>query len=92
MVYSGSTVGVEALALHLPVAHLRTQFDLNMDPLETVPQARLEATGLEELREKVRWLLEHREEYIAQHREEWDRLVEDVYGPVTEDTFRSFVE
>lgn len=92
MVYSGSTVGYEALALYLPVVHLRTQFDLNMDPLEAVPQARLEATGLEELREKVLWLLEHREDYIAQHQEEWDHLVDEMYGPVTDETFRSFVE
>jgi len=92
IVYSSSTVCVEALVLGLPAIHLRTQFDLDIDALGAVPHLRLEATGLEELREKVRWLLDHREEYIAQHREQWDRFVEEMYGPVTEDTYRAFLE
>jgi len=92
LVYSASSVGVQALALGLPAVHLRTQFEFNMDPLEGIPEARLEATGLEDLREKVRWLLEHGEEYIAQHRDQWNWLVEDIYGPVTEETIRAFVE
>jgi hypothetical protein len=92
MVYSGSTVCVQALALGLPVVHLRTQFDFDLDPLEAVPDLRLEATGLEELRQKVRWLLEHREGYIAEHRLRWNRLVEEMYGPVTNAAIRAFVE
>ncbi|MDA1219918.1 MAG: hypothetical protein O2909_10805 [Chloroflexi bacterium] len=92
MVYSGSTVCTQALALGLPVVHLCPQFDLDMDPLETVPDLRLEATGLEELRQNVRWLLCHREEYISQHRERWNRFVDEMYGPVTEQTFSAFVE
>jgi hypothetical protein len=92
MVYSGSTVCIQALALGLPVIHLRPRFDFDLDPLETAPDTRLEATGLEELREKVRWLLHHRVQYVEQHREEWDRLVEEMYGPVTEDTIRAFIE
>jgi surface carbohydrate biosynthesis protein (TIGR04326 family) len=92
MVYSGSTVCVEALALGLPAVHVRPQFDLDLDPLELVPDFRLEATGLEELRQKVLWLLCHREEYIAQHREKWNRFADEMYGPVTERTFLAFVE
>jgi surface carbohydrate biosynthesis protein (TIGR04326 family) len=92
MVYSGSTVCVQALALGLPVVHVRPQFDFDLDPLETVPDLRLEATGLEELRQKVLWLLDHRDEYIAQHRERWNRFVDDMYGPVTQQTFLAFVE
>ena len=92
MVYSGSSVGTEALGIGLPVVHLRTSFDFDLDPLEEAPGARLEATGLEELREKVRWVLAHREEYIAQHREEWGCLVDDIYGPVTDDTIQAFLQ
>lgn len=92
MVYSGSTVGVHALALSLPVIHLRTQFEFDLDPLEAVPHLRLEATGLEDLRQKVRWLLVHREEYIAQHLFEWDRLVDDMYGQVDQETIRAFTD
>jgi surface carbohydrate biosynthesis protein (TIGR04326 family) len=92
MVYSGSTVGIQALAFGLPLVHVRPQFDLDLDPLETAPHLRLEATGLEELRQTVLWLLCHREEYIAQHREKWNRFVDEMYGPVTEQTFLAFVE
>ena len=92
MVYTGSTVSVQAMALGLPAVHLRPQFDLDLDPLEAVPEVRLEAVGLEELREKVDWLLEHRDEYIAEHRESWSGLVDDMYGAVTEESFRQFVD
>lgn len=91
MVYSGSTVCVEALALELPVVHLRPQFDLDLDPLEAVPDVRLEATGLEELRHQVRWLLDHRTEYIAQHRQRWREVVRQIYEPVTEESYLAFV-
>lgn len=92
MVYSGSTVCIQALALGLPAVHVLPQFDFDLDPLEMVRDLRLEAAGLEELRQKVRWLLSHREEYIAQHREQWNRFVDEMYGPVTEQTVLAFVE
>ena len=91
LVYSGSTVCVQAMALGLPAVHLRTRFDLDLDPLDAVPEARIEARGTEELREQVRWLLDHREEYISQHKKAWDRLVGDIYGPVTPETYHAFV-
>ena len=92
MVYSGSTVGVQALALGLPLVHLRTQFDLDLDPLDAVPHLRLEATGLEELRDKVRWLVAHGTEYVEQHQAEWNQLIEDFYAPVTEQTYQAFLD
>jgi hypothetical protein len=92
MVYSGSTVCIQALALGLPVVHVRPRFDLDLDPLETAPDLRLGATGLEKLRQKVLWLLCHTDEYITQHRERWNRFVDEMYGPVTEQTFLAFVE
>lgn len=92
MVYSGSTVCVDALTKGLPVIHVRPQFDLDMDPLEETPDVRLEAMGLDDLREKVRWLLHHREEYVAQHQKRWDKLVNDIYGPVTPQTYLAFVD
>ena len=92
MVYTGSSVCIEALGMGLPVVHLRPQFDLDMDPLESYPELRMEATGLEELREKVRWLLYHREEYVARHRERWQMVTREMYGPVTEQSYLAFVE
>ncbi len=92
MLYTGSMVCVQALAARLPVVHLRPQFDLDMDPLEAAPDARLEAAGLEELRRKVRWLLSHREEYIENQRENWSRLVDEIYTPPTEETYRAFID
>ena len=41
MVYTSSTVCVQALAHGLPMVHLRPQFDLDMDPLEAYPDLRL---------------------------------------------------
>ena len=92
MVYTDSTVCIEALAIGLPVVHLRPQFGLDLDPLEAAPEARLEATGQEELRQKVQWLLDHREEYINRHRDGWRDLVDEMFEPVTEQTFRAFID
>jgi hypothetical protein len=92
MVYSGSTVAVQALAVGLLPIHVRTTFDFDLDPLESFPQARLEATGISEVREQIRWLMDHRDTYAAEHREEWERIVEEMYGTVTEETYMAFVE
>lgn len=92
MVYSGSSVCFQALTLGLPVIHFSTRFDLDLDPLEAAPEARLNAIGVDDLREKVRWLLAHREEYIAENQEMWDLLVDEIYSPVNEHSYRAFVD
>lgn len=92
LVYGGSTACIEALIFEVPLVHVRPWFISDTDPLEHARDARLEATGVDELRENVRWLLEHREEYVARQRERWQALVRDMFGPVTEATYRAFVE
>ena len=92
MVYSVSSVCIQALALGLPLIHMRPQINLEMDPLEAAPDARLQATNLEELRDKIQWLLDNREEYITQHRQQWKELALDIYGPVTDASVRAFVD
>ena len=92
MVYSGSTICVQAIALGTPVVYVSPQFDLGMDPLEAVPEARLEASGLEELRERVRWVIHHHEQYVTENRDRWNRLVDEMYTPVTEEGLLAFVE
>jgi hypothetical protein len=91
MVYTGSTVSVQALAIGLPVIHVRPQFDFDLDPLEGHQESRLVATGIDDLRDKVTWLLEHRNEYIDEHQEEWNRIVDDLYAPVTDEAVKAFV-
>lgn len=92
MVYSGSTVCLEALAIGLPVIHFRPKFDLDMDPLGAAPEARLEATGSDELRETICWLLENRAEYITEHQIIWRQLVDEMYGPISQETYAAFVD
>jgi len=91
MIYSTSTVCIEALALGIPVINLRPQFDISLDPLEEFPDLRPVAAGLNDLREKVNWLLEHREEHIVENREAWTRMVADMYSPVTQESIRAFI-
>lgn len=92
MVYTGSAVCIQAMAMGLPMIHLRPTFDFDMDPLEANTDARLEATGLEQLRERVTWLLKHRDIYVAEHQVTWSRLVEEMYGQVTDESYLAFVE
>jgi hypothetical protein len=90
MVYSTSSVCIDALALGVPVVNLRPQFNIDADPLDEFPEARPEATGLGDLREKVRWLLDHREEYVNQHRDAWSSIAKDMYAPVTPESIQAF--
>jgi hypothetical protein len=92
MIYTGSTVCIQALNKGLPMVHLCRQFGLDLDPLELEPEARLDAMGLEDLRDKVCWLLDHREEYIDSHQERWNCLLSQMFGPVTEQTYLAFVD
>jgi hypothetical protein len=92
MLYTGTTVCMQALVLELPVVHVRPQFEFDFDPLEGVPAARLEAVDQDSLLQGVRWLLEHRDKYVAEHRDLWHQLVEDYYSPITEQTYRAFLD
>lgn len=90
MIYSSSSVCIDALALEVPVVNLRPQFNISLDPLEEFPEARPEATGLADLREKAQWLLKHREEYVTKHRDAWRSIVKDMYAPVTTESIKAF--
>lgn len=92
LVYGASTVCIEALALGVPAIHVRPQFITDRDPLGEARDVRLEAPRADELREKVFWLIQHRDEYIARQRERWQAVVQDMFGLVTEETYRTFVE
>lgn len=91
LVYTGSMVSVQALAMGLPVIHLRPQFDFDLDPLEGHHGSHLVATGIDDLRSKVSWLLEHRSGYIQEHRDAWSKIVDDLYAPVTDEAIKAFV-
>jgi len=92
MIYTSSVTCVQALALGVPTVHLRSQFDVNMDPLELVLGSQAKALDIVELQEKVRWMLNNREEYVTQSQDQWDLIVNDMYGPVTEDTYNAFLD
>ena len=91
MLYAGSTVAFQAIALGIPVIHVVPKFEFNLDPLETPPNLRMEAAGIRDLRNKVKWLLERRQEYIDQHTKAWQATVDQMYSPVTEQTYHAFL-
>ena len=90
MIYSSSTVSIDALALKVPVVKLRPKFEISLDPLEDFPDLRSEAFGLEELRQKVDMLLEHRDEHIAKNCDAWANMVAQMYSPVTAESIEAF--
>jgi hypothetical protein len=91
MVYTGSTVCIQALAMELPVVHLRPRFSLDLDPFEGEDEARFDALNPAELRERVGAVLQDRQSHIDQRRKLWMDLVKDMHGPVTEETYLAFV-
>lgn len=90
MVYTSSGACFEALSQGIPVIHYRSRFELDMDPLDKTPEARLAADNLEELGSQIQWLLENRDDYIRDHQDLWDQIIDDLYEPVTEDTYAAF--
>jgi hypothetical protein len=91
MIYSTSTVCIEALAVETPVVNLRPQFGISLDPLEEFTALRPVAVGLNDLREKVKWILEHREEHVAQNKDAWAEMVKDMFSPVTSESIQAFI-
>ena len=91
MIYSTSTVCIEALAVETPVVNLRPQFGISLDPLEDFPSLRPDAAGLEDLREKVNWVLEHQKEHVAQNKDAWANMVKDMFSPVTSESIQAFI-
>ena len=89
LVYTDTIASLTALSCGLPVVHYSTQYDFNLDPLQGTG-AHLEVIGRDELRRKVIWLKENRDDYVAQHREQWTHLVAELLGPVTEETVHAF--
>ena len=72
--------------------HYKPSMDFDLDPLERLPQVRLEATTFEDINGQVSWLLEHRDYYIAEHKELWRNAVATLYQPVTDQTCLAFTE
>ena len=91
MIYTGTSVCIPALAMGLPLIHVRRKLGLDLDPLEFVPTSRLQATTLEELREQVRWVIENREDYVQSNRQVWKTIAGDMFGEVTDESYAAFV-
>lgn len=90
MVYTSTTSCIQALALGIPVVHFKTHFGFDLDPLASAPHLRLEASDLPGLRLQVDWLLEHGSEYAKNNRGQWNEFVDDMYGPVDEESYLAF--
>jgi hypothetical protein len=90
VVYTSSTTSVEAVAYGLPLLHVRLDHDFDMDPLEFSPHLRKSVSLPEELVEGVRQALDPAREARGEQYHLGRAVVDDMFGPVTEDTFKLF--
>ncbi|HOJ58712.1 MAG TPA: hypothetical protein PK878_00370 [bacterium] len=89
LLYSGTTVGLEALALSVPVILVQSDLWFDMDILFFAPGSQARARTPEALRASVQRALRETDAYppVA------DRLdLDDIFTPVTEESIRVFLE
>lgn len=82
LLYSNSTVCLEALATGVPVVNVSSELVIDMDPLDVLPELRRVARNAEELRRFVKQAIEARNTDTVSERARWRCAVESMLGPV----------
>lgn len=90
LIYTTSTTCVEALALGVPVLHVGSDFIIDMDVLDFKPEIRYSARNKDTIREKIEEALRITHEDLLEKRKEWKKVVSEMFGPVTEQTYDLF--
>lgn len=92
LIYTSSTTCVEAIAAEVPIVHLELESDLDMDPLDAMPDLRMSVSSALVLYNSVERILKEKDDYVADLREDWCKAVRDLFGKVTDKTYDLFLQ
>lgn len=90
LLYTGSTTCIEAMAAGVPAVHVKSDFSIDLDPLDFDPEARLSASNPEEIVKCVEATASMSEEELSKKRKMWDSVVKDLFGNVNDSVYRLF--
>lgn len=91
LIYNDQTyLGVEALAAGVPVIYVQADFGLDLDCLGAFPDARMIARSPADIQSCVQKILEDRATSKRRSRETKRRVIPELIGTVSEDTYALF--
>jgi glycosyltransferase involved in cell wall biosynthesis len=92
LVYTITATSIEALALGVPVLHIKSDLTIDRDNLADYPQdIRASASTPENIVKAVEKILKMDEAELSRKRRLWAEVVAEMFGPVDEGTFDLFL-
>jgi len=92
VLYTWTTVCLEALLVGLPVIYLDINYPLNVDPLFDLPYLKRTVSKAEELLDEISALLALNQERYEQEYHQSRKYIEQYFYPVTAQNLKVFVE
>jgi len=92
LLYTTTTTSIEALALGVPILHIKSDFTIDLDHFADFrPSIRESVSTKNEIVATTEKLLSMDEKELSQQRLTWEELVSEMFGPVDESTFDLFL-
>ncbi|MFH0861108.1 MAG: hypothetical protein V1921_07895 [Candidatus Altiarchaeota archaeon] len=91
LLYTSSTTCVEAMALTVPVVHVRSDYKLDLDPLDLNPETRISVSSPEEIKHAVRKIIDNEESIISSKRGGWGQTIGGLFGEINDEMYDVFI-
>ncbi|MHA2052899.1 MAG: hypothetical protein ACW99F_04790 [Candidatus Hodarchaeales archaeon] len=91
LIYTTSTTCIEAISLGVPPIHVESDHLIDMDQLDFAPESRISVRSAEEIVKAVGETLSRGIKDFHSKNKNWRKVVEEVFGPVTEETYNLFL-
>lgn len=92
LIYTCSATAIEALALGVPVLHIKSDFIIDRDNLSDSPSSIRESVSTEDdIVKATERILEMDEKELSRRRPIWAGVVSEIFGPVDESVFDLFL-
>lgn len=92
LLYTSSTTCIEAIATGTQVLHIGSNFSIDRDILDALPEIRSSARTVEEIRSKVNELLETSPDELRNKQVDTKRIATDFFGTVDDSIFDLFMQ
>ena len=92
LIYTSSATSIEAIAVGVPILHIKSDFTIDRDNLSDFPTSVRESVSTpEEIVKATENILKMDERELSRKRQLWAEVVAEMFGPVDESTFGLFL-